>query len=56
MTVEESRLLTDYATVTRSPGDYEPVSHAETAEAVELARRVRTAVREGVPNEVTGPA
>jgi len=41
MTVEESRLLTDYATVTRYPSAYEPVSHAEPAEAVELAQRIR---------------
>lgn len=53
MTVEESRLLTDYATVTRYPGDCEPVSHAEASDAVELARRVRRVVRESLPEEVT---
>lgn len=49
MTVEESRLLTDYATVTRYPGDYEPVSYEEAAHAVELAGRVRAAVRGEIP-------
>jgi HEPN domain-containing protein len=49
VTVEESRLLTDYATVTRSPGDYEPVSHDEAARAVELAVRIRAAVRKALP-------
>jgi HEPN domain-containing protein len=45
LTVEESRLLTDYATVTRYPGDYEPVSHDEAAHAIELAVRIRAAAR-----------
>lgn len=45
MTVEESRLMTDYATVTRYPGDYEPVSRDEAGHAVELAERVRAAAR-----------
>lgn len=49
VTVEESRLLTDYATVTRYPGDYEPVSHEEAGHAVELADRIRAAVREELP-------
>ena len=52
MTVEESRLLTDYATVTRYPGDYEPVSLVEADRAVELAERVRAAVRSEFPNSV----
>lgn len=49
VTVEESRLLTDYATVTRYPGDYEPVSHEEAGHAVELADRIRAAVQEELP-------
>lgn len=48
VSVEESRLLTDYGTVTRYPGDYEPVSPDEAAEAIELAKRIRRAVREAM--------
>lgn len=51
ITIEESRLLTDYATVTRYPGDYEPVSLEEAGDAVDLARRVRSAVRSALPEE-----
>lgn len=50
ISVEESRLLTDYATVTRYPGDYEPVSLDEADHAVELAKRVREAVRRVLPS------
>lgn len=50
LTVEEQRRLTAYATVTRYPGDYEPVSFAEARRAVALARRVRTALRRMLPN------
>lgn len=52
VTVEESRLLTDYATVTRYPGDYEPVSHEEAALAVEIATRIRSAVRSELPDRL----
>lgn len=45
ITVEESRLMTDYATLTRDPGDYEPVSEDEAGHAIELAERVRAVVR-----------
>lgn len=45
MEAEESRLLTDYATLTRYPGHYEPVSAPEAGRAVELAEQVRSAVR-----------
>lgn len=52
LTVEESRLLTDYATLTRGSGDYESVSDDEAAHAVELAGRVRSAVRGVLPEGV----
>jgi HEPN domain-containing protein len=42
---EEQDRLTDYATVTRYPGDYEPISLGEACEAVKIARRVRREVR-----------
>ena len=51
ISVEEQRLLTDYATVTRYPGDYEPVTVTEARRAVTLARRVRTAVRKKLPRD-----
>lgn len=42
---KERDRLTDYATVTRYPGDYEPISVAEARQAVKIARRVRREVR-----------
>jgi len=51
MAPEEARKLTAYATVTRYPGDYDPISLAEAHEAVRLARRVRGAVRKSLPKE-----
>ena len=51
LSVEEQRLLTDYATVTRYPGGYEPVTVTEARRAVTLARRVRAAVRKKLPRE-----
>jgi HEPN domain-containing protein len=50
VSVEEQRLLTAYATVTRYPGDYEPVTVTEARRAVTLARRVRAAVRKELPS------
>ena len=42
-------LLTDYATTTRYPGDYEPVSLSEARRAVAMARRVRREIRRLLP-------
>jgi HEPN domain-containing protein len=55
ISVEEQRLLTDYATVTRYPGDYEPVSVTEARRAVTLARRVRALVRKQLPSPALRP-
>jgi len=41
LAVEQQRRLTDYATVMRYPGPYQPVTLSEAKEAVRLARRVR---------------
>jgi HEPN domain-containing protein len=41
----EAEILTDYATVTRYPGDWVPVTRVEAQEAVHLAQRVRDALR-----------
>lgn len=52
MSVEASRVLTDYATATRYPGDYEPVSAEEAADAIELAKRVRQGVLDMLPPDL----
>ncbi|MEK6776883.1 MAG: HEPN domain-containing protein [bacterium] len=44
-------LLTDYATVTRYPGDSEPIPLAEARRAVAIARRVRKSVRRLLPKQ-----
>ena len=41
--------LTEYATTTRYPGDYDPLAIAEARAAVKLARRVRAHVRKRLP-------
>ena len=46
---EQVRRLTDYATVTRYPGDYEPVSVPEARAAIALARKVRKHARALLP-------
>lgn len=45
----EQRRLTSYATVTRYPGDYEPVIVHEARRAVALARKIRRHVRKLLP-------
>jgi HEPN domain-containing protein len=42
---KERDRLTEYATITRYPGDYEPISLTEARQAVKIARRVRREVR-----------
>ncbi|UCF90478.1 MAG: HEPN domain-containing protein [Desulfobacterales bacterium] len=49
LAVAEQRRLTAYATVTRYPGDYEPIPLAEVRRAVAIARRVRKEVRALLP-------
>ena len=41
--------LTEYATVTRYPGDYEPISLDEAKKTVRIARRVRRQIRKLLP-------
>ena len=43
--------LTDYATVTRYPGAYDPITLSEARRAVALARRVRSEMRKHLPKE-----
>lgn len=53
LTPEEQERLTDYATTTRYPGDYEPIPLTEAKQAVRLARRVRQAMRKQLPRQAT---
>jgi HEPN domain-containing protein len=48
---EDQELLTDYATVTRYPGDYDEIPLAEAKRAVKIARSVRRDVRRLIPRE-----
>ena len=43
---QEQARLTAYATVTRYPGDYEPIPLAEARRAVQTARPVRQEIRQ----------
>jgi HEPN domain-containing protein len=47
--VTEQRSLSIYGTVTRYPGDYEPVSVQDARKAVSMARRVRRDLRHLLP-------
>jgi HEPN domain-containing protein len=49
LSVEMQRTLTAYATITRYPGDYEPVTLPEARQAVAAARRVRRLLRLAQP-------
>lgn len=49
---EEQDMLTEYATVTRYPGDYEDISLSEAKASVRIARRVRKDIRALLPREV----
>lgn len=43
--IADQRILSVYGTVTRYPGDYEPVTVKEARRAVSMARRVRRSIR-----------
>lgn len=45
LSVEEQRLLTDYATVSRYPGEWEPVDLTDAEQAVLLAKKTREIIR-----------
>ena len=51
LTPEEQERLTDYATITRYPGDYESISLTEAQDAVALAQRARDQVRRQLPQQ-----
>ncbi len=46
---EQRRRLTEYATVLRYPGDYEPIPLTEARQAVGMARHLRSAIRTLLP-------
>ena len=46
LSVAERGRLTKYATVTRYPGDYDPITLEEAQRAVEIAHRARACLRE----------
>ena len=50
LSAEEQEQLTEYATVTRYPGEWEPVTREDAERAVEVARKVREAVRKQLPS------
>jgi HEPN domain-containing protein len=52
LTDEERRRLTEYATVLRYPGDYEPITLSEARGAVRIARHVRREIRHLLPKVV----
>lgn len=52
ITEDEQDTLSEYATVTRYPGEYEPISLTEARKAVALARRVRGYIRKLFPKEM----
>jgi HEPN domain-containing protein len=49
--IAEQRTLSIYGTVTRYPGDYEPITVTEARKAVSMARRVRRELRGLLPAE-----
>lgn len=51
LSLDETRRLTIYATVSRYPGDYDPISLVEAKEAVKITRRVRTGIRKRLPKQ-----
>ena len=49
--IRQMRALTRYATVTRYPGEYDPITLSEATEAVGIARRVRDEIHSKLPPE-----
>jgi HEPN domain-containing protein len=54
LTGEEQEGLTDYAVISRYPGDWEPLGQTEAEQAVALACKVRAVIRSALPQEATG--
>ena len=45
LAIIEQDQLTEYATTTRYPGDYEPISLSDARRAIRMAKRVRAEIR-----------
>lgn len=52
LSVDDCARLTDYATITRYPGEWETLHSKEAEQAVALAKLVREAIRRLLPREV----
>jgi HEPN domain-containing protein len=52
LSAAEQESMTRYATVTRYPGDYTPITLAEARKAVAAARRARRFIRTRLPKQV----
>jgi HEPN domain-containing protein len=50
LNVIDQNRLTEYATVTRYPGDYDPISLAEARHAVKLAGQIRKVIMRHIPS------
>ncbi len=55
LAIDEYQQLTDYATITRYPGNYESIGFAEARRAVTIARRVRRQARKLLPKAALKP-
>jgi HEPN domain-containing protein len=55
LAAEEQRRLALYATVTRYPGDYNPVTMQEARRALTTARRIRAEMRKHLPPRALRP-
>jgi HEPN domain-containing protein len=51
LSADEAETLTDYATVSRYPGEDEPLRYVEAKRAVQVARRTRQRVRKLLPKD-----
>ncbi len=49
MTPEEQERFTEFAVITRYPGDDDPITREEARQAVQTARRIRNQVRKRLP-------
>ena len=49
LSAEDQERLTDFATVSRYPGAYEPITLAEARRVVKIARGVRARIRKALP-------
>jgi HEPN domain-containing protein len=50
ITAEDQERLTDFATVSRYPGTYDPITLAEARRVVNVARHVRAHMRKALPH------